>query len=177
VRGADLLFAFDEDLHVAWQGAGGVEPRLDGGTVRNGAGFVVSRTPAEEAAVVLDRLERVRRPVVEETGRLHVVVRIEEDGGRALGMQPLADDGRWASRNRCLVNVLQPAAVEVRRGGVGAVLHVGVAVLVGADAGDAHQLLECDACILDPGVGCGDHLARVGVHCAAHARRSVPGRT
>ena len=152
MRRADLLLALDEHLHVAGERAGGVEPCLDHRAVGDGAGLVVGAPAPVQATLALDRLERVRRPVVFEPRRLHVVVRIQEDGRRAVGMHPLADDRGWRVLDGGLTHVLEPARLEVGRGRVGAVLHVDVAIGVRADARDAHEVLERDPGLVDAGV-------------------------
>src|SRR5207302_9989967 len=61
--------------------------------------FVVNGSAREDLAVSHGRLERRRRPQLERLGRLHVVVAVDENGGRALRLSPFADDDRM-SRGR-----------------------------------------------------------------------------
>ena len=76
--GAGLLFALDQELH----GDGGfalVGP--EGGRVGDHAGLVVRGSSAVQAPVPLGGFERGTVPQVVPAGRLHVVVRVQEDGG------------------------------------------------------------------------------------------------
>ena len=176
VRGAHLFLSFDQQFHVAGKRAGGVEARLDHRSVRDRARLVVGTAPAVEAAVVCRGLERVRLPAVLVPGRLHVVVRIEEDRRHVVSpaprrVGPLGDHRRWAARNGGLAHRLEPARLEVRRRRVGRVLHVGMAVGVGADARDAHEILERQQCLVEAGVDRGRDVTG-GVHEAEPIGRS-----
>ena len=82
-RRADLLLALREHLHVARQLALCVEPGPHRREVRDHARLVVGGAAPVQAAVRLPRFERVAAPPVDVTGGLHVVVRVEQDGGRA----------------------------------------------------------------------------------------------
>ena len=67
------------------------QPAVDGGDVDEDAGLVVGRPAREEPAVALFRLERVLdHPFFGLAGRLHVVMRIEQERRPALGLRPLA---------------------------------------------------------------------------------------
>ncbi len=54
------------------------------------------------------RFERIRRPPVDVAGRLHVVVRVEEHGGRVGTLGPLADDVGEPAVGAQLAHVVQP---------------------------------------------------------------------
>ena len=60
--------------------------------------LVVGGAAAEHPPSVHDRLERRRRPEVQRVDRLDVVVAVDQDGRRALGMQPIAVDDGMAGR-------------------------------------------------------------------------------
>ena len=94
MQGADLLFAFDDDLHVQRKRAGGVEPRTDPGQVQQQPRLVVDDAAAVEPSVVANRgLEGGREPAVEPPRRLHVVMGVDQRGGRTVaGTRPLAHD-------------------------------------------------------------------------------------
>jgi hypothetical protein len=81
VRRADLLLALDEELEMAGHLAAHLQERLGGLVERQHARLVVGGTASVEHAV--DDRRRpwaVVRPLVERLGRLHVVVRVAEDG-------------------------------------------------------------------------------------------------
>ena len=142
---ADLLLTLDEHLHVARERALGVEPRLDHRTRGR------RRRPCR-------RRSRGRRG-----GRRARPVRTDPtSSGRripAAARRGAHTRGRSARRRACihspmtagrrvldggLAHVLEAARLEIRRGCVGAVLHVDVAIGVGADARDADEVLEHD---------------------------------
>ena len=77
---AALLLALDEDLDA--DGAVLAEGEERAG-VHDDAALVVGGAAAVEAAVALGGLERRARPGLLRAGRLHVVVRVEQDGGSA----------------------------------------------------------------------------------------------
>ncbi len=141
-RRADLLLALDEHLHVARQFAGGAQPGPDRGDVRDRARLVVGGAAAEQPAVVLAGFERIARPARHVPGRLHVVVRVEQDGGRVGAVGPLADDVRETAVDAELAHVVEPGVAheigDRRRARVDVVEVLGV----GADARDADQSLE-----------------------------------
>jgi hypothetical protein len=59
--------------------------------------LVVRGAPAVHPAVLHDGLEGGRVPFIERAFRLDVMVRVEEDGGRALRSGELAEHGRMTS--------------------------------------------------------------------------------
>ena len=69
--------------HVARQRAVRLQPRGDRGRVRDRARLVVGTAAPVEPAVALDGRERIAAPALDDAGRLHVVVRIEQHGRRA----------------------------------------------------------------------------------------------
>ena len=78
--GTDLLLALDDHLHA--------DGRCDH------PGLVVACAAAVEAAVSLGRLERRGLPLCLVAGRLHVVMGVQQDGGRAVRRGDLAEDRR-----------------------------------------------------------------------------------
>ena len=69
-----------------------VEPGRHGVRVRDAAGLVVGAAASVETTAPFGRLERIAFPVVDDARRLHVVVCIEKDSGRAgARVHPLAD--------------------------------------------------------------------------------------
>ena len=78
VLAADFLFAFDQELQVQRQLAGGLDPGLGALDVREHLPLVVGRAAGVEVAVAHGRLERGRDPFVQRVGRLHVVVAVDQ---------------------------------------------------------------------------------------------------
>ena len=94
-RRPDLLLALDEHPHVARQRARRREPGAHRVRVRNGPRLVVGRAPSVEATVALLGFERIARPVLDDPGRLDVVMRVQQHRGRVRPrMHPLAEDER-----------------------------------------------------------------------------------
>ena len=127
-RRTDLLFALDQHPNVAGQRAAGLEPRRDRVRVRDAARLVVGAAASVEATAALGRLERVALPVLDDAGRLHVVVCIEKDSRRIVArVHPLADHVGMRT-----IDVREPHRLEAVRaqeigGRFGARLHVGLA--------------------------------------------------
>ena len=146
-RRADLLFAFHEHPHVARQRTRRAEPRLDGGGVRDRAGLVVGGAAAEEAAGALDRFERLARPPIDDTGRLHIVVCVQQHGRaiRTIVPYPLADHVGVRAIDAREPHMLETRAFEHRGGCIGTGTHVGDAVGIGTDARDADERFELGA--------------------------------
>ena len=152
-RRADLLLTLDQHAHVARQRARGLQPRRHRVRVRDPTRLVVGAAAAVQAAPALRRLEGCALPVLDDAGRLHVVVRVQEHGRRVrTGVHPLADDVRMRAVDRGEPDRLQPVRAEQVGGGLGAGLHVAPAVGIGADAGDPDQGLELGPGRVLPGV-------------------------
>src|ERR1019366_2886949 len=96
VLAAGLLLAFEKELHVHGQLAGGLQQAFHGLHLNIDLPFVVAGTAAVDVVAADFGLERRRFPLVERIGRLHVVVAIEEDGGLVGGAEPLGVDQRVA---------------------------------------------------------------------------------
>jgi hypothetical protein len=109
--------------------------------VRHHAGLVVRGASPVEAAVALDRHERVALPQREVTHRLHVVVRVEEHGRCAGRCGPAPDHGGQATARTHDPRV-EPTAAQQLRHRFGGTLHVGVVEAVERDAGDADKAFE-----------------------------------
>ena len=136
-RGADLLFAFDQERDAQGQVRASLEQageRGDGHEVRT---LVISGPAAPDASVADDRLEGRRGPEIQRVGRLHVVVAVEDDMGPLLRAAPAAEHDRVEGRGDDLD--LEPrlleqpadmlagavhACLEGRVGGHARVLHV-----------------------------------------------------
>ena len=142
---ADLLLALGEHLHVAGQRAGRVEPCPHDGEVRDHARLVVGGAATEQAAVDLAGLERVAAPTIDEAGRLDVVVRVQQHRGRAGRVRPLADHVRMPAVDDELPHGFEAGLLHERLDRIGAHPYVGGVRGIGADARDAHEVVELPA--------------------------------
>ena len=89
-----LLLALEHEAQVHRQPAGRLEPCLGGREVDVDLALVIGGTAPVDASVLDDRFERWLLPEVERVHRLDVVVAVDDDGGRPLGVEPVAiDDG------------------------------------------------------------------------------------
>src|SRR3990167_8679592 len=94
VLAADFFFALDHELDVHRQAALVLHEGFQRLEVHEDLALVVHHAAGVELAVAQGQLPGRREPLVERLGRLHVVVAVEEQGGFAGGVQPLAvDDG------------------------------------------------------------------------------------
>ena len=95
--------------------------------------------PGVDLPLTHRRLERRRLPLVDGVHGLHVVVPVEEDGRRALGVQPVAVDDGVAGRLD-QPDVLEADPLQLGRRPLRAAGHVGSVVRQRADAGDGEVL-------------------------------------
>ena len=100
VRTADFLFALDHELHVHGQAAVLLHVRFDRLEVHEHLPLVVGRAARVDLAVANRRLEGRRLPQIQRIDRLHVVVPVEQDGGRLGRAEPVAIDDRIARASR-----------------------------------------------------------------------------
>ncbi len=138
MRAAALFLALDHQLEVDRQLAGGLEERFRRLDRDQHRPLVIRHAARIEAVVAHLRLERRRLPLLQRIGRLHVVVSVDQDGRRALGMQPVGGDDRVAF-GRVDRHMLEAGAAHALRhpfGGFGDMLGIG---RIGADAGDAGE--------------------------------------
>src|SRR5215467_5669119 len=91
---SDLLLALDEEAHVQWQRPVPPPERLRYLERHEERPLVVARPASVDAAVAHRRLERRTLPRRLVAGRLHVVVRVDENRGRARGAQPFGEHER-----------------------------------------------------------------------------------
>lgn len=78
--GAELLLPLEERHEAEVEvGADGLDEGTDGGHVGHDAGLVIRSATAVQAVAPHGRFERVGLPVCGVAGRLHVVVRVEQD--------------------------------------------------------------------------------------------------
>jgi hypothetical protein len=92
--------------------------------------------------LALDRLERRCVPAVLQRGRHDVVVAVDEHGRLVLSRaQPVAVDDRVSGRRED-TDAGEPQVTKVRRQPVGGPGHVTGERRVGADAGDAEQVVQ-----------------------------------
>ena len=164
VRRADLLFAFDEHLHVARQRAARVEPGAHRGGVREHTGLVVAHSAGIEPAVALVGLERIRRPVREHSRRLHIVVRVEQQR-RLVGarVQPFAEHARVCAFEPQHAHVLEPVPFENLDRPLRARLDLLVVLGRGADTRDAREIDQFAPRVVETCTRGIDHRADIGV--------------
>ena len=137
---ADLFLAFDHELDVDRQLAGGLEPRLGGFQMREHLALIVGGAAGVEVAVALGRLERGREPRLERFGGLDVVMPVDEQRRLARCGQPFGVDDRVALGFDQLG--LEPHRGQVVAHPDGGPARVGVMIGLGADAGNPDQGLE-----------------------------------
>ena len=96
VLAAGLLLAFEQELHVDRQFAGGLQQAFDGLDLDVDLALVVAGAAGVDVVAADLGLEGRRVPLVQRIGRLHVVVAVEEDRGLAGRAEPLGVDQRIA---------------------------------------------------------------------------------
>ena len=120
VGGPGLLLALEHVAHVDGQPPRGLQPRAGGPQVEMDLTLVVRGAAGEDPAILDPRLERRSDPQVERIDRLDVVVAVDQDRRRAVGMQPVGIDDRVARRGGHLdvleSPALQPVGHERRSG-------------------------------------------------------------
>ncbi len=141
VGAAHLFLAFEDDLDVHRQRAGLRQVRFDGLHVHEDLALVVDRAARVELAVAHRGFERRRRPELQRIDRLHVVVAVEEDGGRASGAEPFGVDHRMPGRLD-ETGAVHADAGEFGGRPLGAAPHVGGVFRQGRDAGNGEVALE-----------------------------------
>ena len=146
---ADLLFALDEELEVQGQPARGLEPGARGGDVGDEGALVVHRPPAVEAAVALGRLEGRRDPLLRAAGRLDVVVAVDEQRRRALGVQPVPVDVGVLAGHLEEPHVLEAGLAQEIRGLLGRAAHLLGREALGGHARDADELGQARRHVVD----------------------------
>ena len=106
-----LLGAFGDELEVDRERA--APERAQRGEVRDEAALVICGATAVPAAVVAPgQRERRRLPDVLAQRRLHVVVAVQEHGGRARGARGGAEHGRVAVGGLELADAVKAGVVE-----------------------------------------------------------------
>ena len=135
---AVLLGALDQDLDADRRVPA---PRAQRRQVRGDARLVVGGTAAVQAPVALHRAERIALPAVARSG-LDVVVRVEQDGGRArpFGEHARRLAGHLDHPHGRRAGVAQHARDELRR-----LVERGPREAVERDRGERHQALEIGA--------------------------------
>jgi hypothetical protein len=157
VGGADLLLAVQQHLDRAGQLAGDGQQALGGPQLGQMLALVVGAAAAVQAAVADLRLERRAGPGVQRVGRLHVVVAVDEHGGRGRRPGPLTEDQRPA-------RAVEDGRLQAGRGDqvAGVAGGRGHALAGGADAGPPDPAGQAVHELLVVGVDVGEHIARPG---------------
>jgi len=78
-RGADLLFAFDQEGDAQGQVRAALEQAGEGDDRDQVRALVVGRATSPDLTVTDDRLESGRSPQIQRVGRLHVIVTVKDD--------------------------------------------------------------------------------------------------
>ena len=136
VRAADLFLALEQELHVEWESASLRHERLRHFQHDEYGALVISDTSAARNVAVDGQLERRGIPFVEATRRLHVIVAINQNRGRARCLQPVRSHHRKTVRfnnpaigERELIG--EPPGGLTHRLGGGATAHAGNANVLG----------------------------------------------
>ena len=135
-----LLLALEHVADVDGQAALGLQPGARGPQVEMDLALVVRRAAREDAAVLDARLERRPHPQVERIDRLDVVVAVDEDRRRALGVQPVGVHDRMAVGGARPRRAPGPSASSRSATNVGRRDHVGAVLRERPDAGDAQEV-------------------------------------
>ena len=150
---ADLLLALDEELEVQGQPARGLEPGAHRGDVGDEGALVVHRSPPVEAPVALGRLEGRRHPLLRPARRLHVVVAVDEQRGRARGVEPVRVDVGVLARHLEEAHVLEAGLAQEGRGRLGRAAHLLGREALGGDARDADEVGQARLHLADVRLG------------------------
>ena len=140
---ADLFFPFKEELDIVRElsAAHQVLKSLD---VHEQLALVVVGTATPDGAVVHLRIEGIVLPHVQRLDRLNVVVAVNQHGLRFGIDDLLAEDDRMAG-GLADARLVRARFKQQVGEGLGAAVHVGLVLRLGADGGDAQereQLLE-----------------------------------
>ena len=138
---AGLLFAFEQELHVDRQLAGGLQQALHGLDLDVDLALVVAGAARENVVAADLRLEGRRFPLVQRIGRLHVVVAVEQDGGLARRAQPFRIDQRIAFAFDQLGGG-HPRRAQFVQGEFGGAPDIGLVFRERADARNAQEGLQ-----------------------------------
>ncbi len=138
----DLLFAFDDELHIDRQlSTMPLHQRLDRFYFHPELALVVYRTARVDVVVTLSWFEGRRNPLIQRIRRLHVIVRVAKHRRLARSMQPVGINQRvalsWDHLDVFHSNAPQFARHIVRRS-----QHVGFVLGKRADAGNAQEILQ-----------------------------------
>jgi hypothetical protein len=98
VRAADLLLTLEKELDIQRQRALLLEEGLSNLEDDEHRALVIADTPATDHVPVDGELERRGPPLGEVTGRLHVVVSVDQDRRRSGGLQPVGPDHGMTGR-------------------------------------------------------------------------------
>ena len=137
---AGLFFAFQQELHVHRQLAGGLQQALDGLDLNVDLSLVVAGAAREDVVAADFGLEGRGLPFVQRIGRLHVVVAVKENGGLAGRAQPFGVDQRVAAAGIFdQFRGSHAGGAQLVQGEVGGAADVGLVFRQRADRGDAEE--------------------------------------
>ena len=182
-----LLLAFDDHLHVHRHSARGLQPRLDRGDVHEDPCLVVRGAASPQPPVLLDRIERLGRPLLLVARRLHVVMRVEKERRPARRLEPLAVCVRVGFWHLEKLDVVHADPAQQIAGRLAALAHLLLVEPLEGNAGNADELLQLldvrplvllvfGQSLLDGGVVDGSELVLPGLFGHAADPRSGAGR-
>ena len=140
ILAADFFFAFDQELELHRQPAGGLQPRLGPFDVREHLALVVGGAAGVDIAVAAGRLERRRKPFGQRIGRLHVVMAVDQQ--RPACRAPAATRHRRSDCRPLEFFPLSSRAIETAPAPNRRPDRHRRAARVGADAGNAEQFAQ-----------------------------------
>jgi hypothetical protein len=141
VGAADLLFAFEDALHIDGKRAGAAQPAFERLDVGEHLSLVVGGATAVEAVAAQGRRKGRRDPVCERLRWLNVVVPVDQDGRSTRDVQPVRRDDRMVPRGNH-PHVLQTDRPQVNGEPVRAAPYVCRVNRLRADAGETDERSE-----------------------------------
>ncbi len=133
---AYFLFAFNDKFDVDGQTAVTLEQRLHCFDMGKNLPLIIRCAACVEVIIADGWLKGGAEPKVKWFGRLHIVMAVNEHGGRARCVQPIGINQGMAGCGDDTA-VLQANGRERRHQPFGRPLHIGRVFRLGADAGDA----------------------------------------
>jgi len=166
---ADLLLALDDELHVERERLGRPQVRADGGHVGHDPALVVGGAPAIETAAALGGLEGGREPLLRAAGGHHVVMAVEEHGGRARPVQPVPVHVGMHAGDLQHLDVLHARVAERLRHRLRGAAHLLRGKAGGGHAGDAAEVHQRLLPVVEPRVQIAERFPHDAVRRHAHA--------
>ena len=141
VFAACLFLAFEQELHVDGELAGGLEQRLHGFDLDVDLPLIVAGAAGVDVVAADFGFKGGRLPLIERVGRLHVIVAVEKDGRLAGRAEPFGiDQGVAIAFNQAGGG--HAGGAQLADGEFGGAADVELVLGEGADAGNAEEGLE-----------------------------------